>query len=144
MSNSTSGVNRWTFREDAEIRLRFDPQSGSLHVEYAGRSSDPEPAPEPPISREQVHLDPDTDPMDAFIGGFKNGWHARALAGAVPALQAIEGAPRTCFCGKAALWPDGKCDRHHAARGLGAGATGEGEEDDELSYPPMRLDNFEK
>lgn len=35
---------------------------------------------EPNITREQVHLPANSDPVDAFIGGYKNGWHARGLA----------------------------------------------------------------
>lgn len=38
------------------------------------------------------------------------------VEGAVAGPNASE--PRLCACGAPAEWPDGKCDKHHARRGL--------------------------
>ena len=45
-----------------------------------------------------------------------NGPMLYAILDHVAGLNASE--PRLCACGAPAEWPDGKCDKHHARRGL--------------------------
>ena len=81
-----------TRRDSTEYRLVEDLRGETIAI--------------PVPAREQVHLDPDIDPVDAFLGGFKNGWASREL------YTEREGRPcagPTPYCDDKCIQCDGSC-----------------------------------